>query len=64
MEVLIDQQVLTTYQQSADRAVKWLVGQMKEDGAFQVPVKDLAFYYKVPLTFYIFREKFRKPINC
>ena len=50
---LIDRQVLTTYQQSADRAVEWLVEQMTGDGSFQVPVKDLAFYYKAPYVLYI-----------
>jgi len=44
---------LTTYQQSADRAVEWLAGQMKEDGSFQVPVEDLACYYKAPYLFSI-----------
>ncbi len=50
---MIDRQVLRTYQQSADRAVKWLVEQMKEDGTFQVAMEDLAFYYKAPYVLYI-----------
>jgi hypothetical protein len=50
---LIDQQVFTTYQQSADRAVEWLAGQMKEDGSLQIPVEDLACYYKAPYMLFI-----------
>jgi len=45
--------VFTTYQQSADRAVEWLAGQMKEDGSLQVPVEDLACYYKAPYILFI-----------
>jgi len=44
----MDQHVLKTYQQSADRAVEWLVDQMKNDGSLQVPADDLACYYKAP----------------
>ena len=47
----MDQQVLKTYQQSADRAVDWLVAQLKNDGAFHLPVDDLACYYKIPYLF-------------
>jgi hypothetical protein len=49
----MDQPNLITYHQSADRAVEWLAGQMKEDGSLQVPVKDLACYYKAPYILYI-----------
>ena len=42
---------LTIYKQTADKALKWLTHQLKEDGSFQVPLEDLACYYKAPYLF-------------
>ena len=49
----MEQQVLKTFQSSADRAVGWLLGQMNNDGTLQLPAEDLACYYKVPYLLFV-----------
>jgi len=51
--MLVDQQALARYRQSAERAVEWLCAQLKNDGSYQLPVEDLACYYKSPYLFYL-----------
>ena len=50
---MIDPRVLITYQQSANRGVEWLAGQMKKDGSFQMAEEDLAYYYKAPYCLFL-----------
>jgi len=46
-------QLIKAYNQSADAAMNWLLGQQREDGSFGPHIDDLASYYKSPYLFYI-----------
>lgn len=47
----MERQILEKYKQSADRAVKWLVLQLKSDDSYGSNINDLASYYKSPYLF-------------
>jgi hypothetical protein len=42
-----------TYRKSADKALGWLLQQLKPDGSYGSAIDDLACYYKSPYLFYI-----------
>ena len=46
-------QLIESYKKSADRALNWLLQQLKDDGSYGSAVNDLACYYKSPYLFYI-----------
>jgi hypothetical protein len=46
-------QLIVNYKRSADRALDWLLKQLKDDGSYGSGINDLACYYKSPYLFYI-----------
>jgi hypothetical protein len=50
-------QLLEKYEQSAEKALNWLLQYLEEDGSYGSAINDLASYYKSP---YLFQGKLKK----
>jgi hypothetical protein len=49
----MDEHDLKKYKQSSERALNWLLSQLKNDGSYGSSITDIASYYKSPYLFYI-----------
>ncbi len=45
--------LIENYKKGADRALNWLLHQLKDNGSYGSTINDLASYYKSPYLFYI-----------